>query len=85
MNCKIYSTPQSKRDRLRDLGGCFKCGFLNHKSKECRYKFNSKCSICNNYHYTYLCVSSESDKTSEKSVKQRKAARDKSEVLPLFL
>ena len=31
---------------------------MNHRSKDCRFKFSSPCRICKGQHLTYLCSSS---------------------------
>ena len=46
-NHKIYKRikfpdPRSKIKKLNELGGCTRCGFLNHKVEVCYYKFNGK-------------------------------------------
>ena len=58
--CCTYKTPQSKIDLLNKLGGCTKCGYTNHKTESCRYKFSQKCRNCNGWHQTYLCLKNSS-------------------------
>ena len=60
--CTKFPSPQTKLDRLRELGACFKCGNTSHKSPDCKYSFKSNCRHCDAKHFTFLCVKSESPK-----------------------
>lgn len=54
-SCTIYKLPQEKLRRVKELNGCIRCGFTNHKISECRFK-NVSCSQCRGNHFTCLCV-----------------------------
>ena len=56
IKCPKFKTVESKVELLKSVGGCIKCGYLNHKSDSCRYKFQTKCDRCNGWHRNYLCM-----------------------------
>ena len=55
--CTKYSGAKAKVGRLKSLGGCTRCGKLNHQWKECRMNFSHPCSHCSKWHFQSLCVS----------------------------
>lgn len=61
--CTVYSDPISKINKLRELHGCTKCGFTNHLTEDCLYKFRYLCSNCNDQHHTCLCPNTERRET----------------------
>ena len=70
--CRKYSSPGSKVAKLKSIKGCIKCGFSNHETKNCQFKFMSKCINCTGEHMTFLCLKGSHDtKTgpSNKNVK----------------
>ena len=56
--CQVYSTPKAKCDKLKAIGGCLTCSFINHKSNNCQYIFSTGCKNCGLKHMTYLCSKS---------------------------
>ena len=54
--CEIYNNAKAKFDKLKAVGGCVKCSFINHKSSNCKFKFTSNCRHCKGNHMTYLCL-----------------------------
>ena len=54
--CQIYSTAKLKVDKLKNIGGCIRCSFSNHKSFECKFQFSSPCKHCKKDHMSYLCL-----------------------------
>ena len=54
--CDKYTTPKSKVDQLRKVNGCKRCGFVNHSTSRCTYRFKESCSVCKGYHWNYLCI-----------------------------
>ena len=76
--CVKYFTTQSKMEKLKNINGCTKCAFTNHNSANCRFKFKNRCSTCQGYHWSFLCVqqcgnlNSKSDKTQIKNEKEAK-------------
>ena len=67
-NCKVYETAYKRVNKLKSVGGCIKCAFVSHETKNCKYKFPSKCLNCKFDHMTYLCL-----KSGERSGKSSKA------------
>ena len=70
--CKKYPNAEAKISKIKELSGCFKCGFINHMGKNCKYKFNKKCKYCSKDHFDFLClskmkVSKESPNANEKN------------------
>ena len=63
--CTKFRTPKSKVDQLKHLSGCTRCGFINHSTRECNYRFKDSCSTCGGYHWNYLCIA-ESKKIEDK-------------------
>ena len=53
--CPKYPTPKSKCDRLDSILACTLCGFLNHQTDDCFYKFRQTCLKCKGLHMTFLC------------------------------
>ena len=56
-DCPIYKTANQKVVKLRYLKACTRCSYRNHTTKDCRFKFGSKCRQCGGNHFTYPCVS----------------------------
>ena len=55
-NCKKITTPQSKLSKLKELGGCTRCGFLGHKVDNCNFRFNGRCINCKTFHAYFHCT-----------------------------
>ena len=55
MNCQRFKSPKAKIDKLNELRGCTKCGWINHNSANCRFSFKSKCNNCYKFHFSFLC------------------------------
>lgn len=68
-DCQKYATPEQKRRRLEIVGGCVLCGYANHRSSDCKFKFAKKCFNCNMPHMTFLCISANSNKTNSNQSK----------------
>ena len=56
MDCKAYPSNNDKFTKLRNIKGCTQCGFVNHDTKSCRFKFKSNCRYCDMPHKSYLCL-----------------------------
>ena len=67
--CKKYSTADTKIKRVNELNGCTRCGYLNHQIANCKFKFHTRCRLCNAWHMTYLCTNSGENKVNAKSSK----------------
>ena len=47
---------------------------MNHRSKDCRFKFSSPCRICKGQHLTYLCSSSSERLEPNEAVRSKLSA-----------
>ena len=56
-NCKKFETALDKVNQLKTLQGCIKCSSLNHVSKDCKFRFRSRCYRCKQWHMNFLCTS----------------------------
>ena len=77
--CTRFETPLDKAEELKRLKGCTKCGYLSHEESSCRFRFNSKCRNCRQYHFSFLCQnqqgSTSEHKNGKKEVKKKSEAR----------
>ena len=55
-DCTVYETAAKKVNKLKSIKGCIKCGYSNHGSSNCQYKWKTNCRNCNKEHMTYLCM-----------------------------
>lgn len=78
-DCSVYKTPESKLTQLEKLGACTRCGYLNHATKECKFRFSKSCSFCNKFHMSFLCKKSNQIVTGDPKLKvhERKHANEK--------
>ena len=75
--CPKFSSPESKISQIKLLNGCVRCGYTNHTSDNCKYKFNSNCFNCKSRHMSFLCDKKESYESSsikkpEKKIQSKK-------------
>ena len=56
-----------KVNKHKSIKGCIKCGFTNHETKDCRFKFQSKCRTCSRDHMSHLCLKSSSNNNGKKN------------------
>jgi len=54
--CPEFRTAKMRKDKISELNGCIRCGFLNHTVNKCKYKFSGKCKNCQKYHAYFLCT-----------------------------
>ena len=54
-DCSVYKTPEAKVKRLRGLGACVICGYANHSSADCKFRFTKGCFNCGDNHMSFLC------------------------------
>lgn len=54
-NCSKFKTADDKLRKIDAVNGCRRCGFLNHNSSKCKFSFSGKCSVCDQYHASFLC------------------------------
>lgn len=72
--CPKFRTPCEKVKRLRELEGCVRCGFINHKSDNCRLS-NLKCKLCGGAHFPCLCVKNGIDYGNSKNVPDKPVSK----------
>ena len=53
--CAKYSDIKFKVDKLNNIGGCTWCGYVNHKTKDCKFRLKKRCT-CGLWHFSFLCV-----------------------------
>ena len=97
-DCHVYSSPQTKVDKLRKMGACTRCGFSNHETSKCRFKFSKPCFNCQEEHMTWLCfkqvgnVKTKYNKSHEKNINSQivwtefslQSGSGSSSILPTF-
>ena len=76
-NCPKFVKSSDKINRIRKLHGCVKCGYINHETKNCKYKFKNKCIKCYGWHMIYLCPK---DEKSESCLNDNKSSVTNSNV-----
>ena len=54
-SCPKYPSSKDKCEKFKLLGGCTKCGKMNHKVEKCRVMLQSKCRKCREWHLSSLC------------------------------
>lgn len=53
--CSNFSSTQSKLDKIKSAGLCYKCMDRNHSSSDCKFRFR-KCFHCGkSNHFSFLC------------------------------
>lgn len=72
-HCTQFPTAKEKVDKLNALGGCTKCGNMNHTIGDCSFKLKFRCYHCKKWHFKSLCTGRETEsdskvKNSKKSV-----------------
>ena len=60
-HCTQFYSAKEKVDKLNTLGGCTKCGNLNHTIGDCSFKLKFRCCHCKKWHFKSLCT----DKATE--------------------
>jgi len=68
-NCKKFATAEAKLSHIKSLGGCVKCGLLNHSVSECKFNFAKTCDNCGSSHASFLCTNKTKAKTNDKQPK----------------
>ena len=76
--CKTYPDQTSKLNKLKLIGGCYKCGSSAHKLNLCDFMFKRKCA-CSMFHFSYLCPKGTEFQPSPRRNKD-KAKKAKSET-----
>ena len=78
-NCDKYPNPRNKIDRLNDLNACTKCGFVNHSTAQCTFKFSKTCFDCGENHMTFLCINPKNS-NNQPSTSRSPKTNDKSKI-----
>ena len=68
--CTRFETPLDKVEELKRFRGCTKCGYLSHEESSCRFRFNSKCRNCRQYHFSFLCQNQQGSTSEHKNGKE---------------
>lgn len=76
-DCDVYKTSNEKIKKLRNIGASTKCGFVNHRTSDCRFKFLYKCISCSGDHMSYLCHSYEGKNDQSKNSDKRRVKGEK--------
>ena len=53
--CTKFSNPKVRIEKINQLKGCVKCGYMNHVTQQCKFKFQRKCRHCSKWHFEFLC------------------------------
>jgi len=59
-NCPVYDSAIKRVNKLKSLKACTKCSFINHDTRQCKFKFSSMCRKCGQAHMSFLCVNNSS-------------------------
>ena len=65
--CTAYVSPSDKISKLKSLNACLKCGYDNHTTNKCLFKFHKKCINCSGDHFSYLCNNAQRSKEKSKN------------------
>ena len=68
-DCPVYMNAETKIKRLRELNACIKCGYGNHSTDKCYFKFSKPCSLCKNNHMSFLCNQNKNLKSDKQKPK----------------
>jgi len=52
--CPVYKDSIAKLEKIRNSGGCERCGNMSHVTKKCAFRFKRKCR-CGKWHFSFLC------------------------------
>jgi len=65
--CPEFKSAKQKKDKIVELNGCTRCGYLNHTVNNCKFKFAGKCKNCKKYHAYFLCTAQSTNDSSSSS------------------
>ena len=63
-SCSVYPDSKRKVERLKELNACSRCGYPNHVTRNCKFRFTQRCRTCSGWHFTYLCIGKEKPSSS---------------------
>ena len=75
-HCPKYVDVDARVAKLKSLNGCLKCGYCNHETEKCTYKFFKKCYRCNGSHMSFLCMKSKNSNTTANAVSTSESVSD---------
>ena len=64
-DCEKYNTSKLRFDRLLQISGCTRCGYINHTIVDCTFKLSKRCFDCKQWHWTFICPNKVTDNSSE--------------------
>ena len=70
-SCSKFPSPDSKLTVIGEVGGCVRCGLLNHEKSRCKFKFLNRCGHCNDLHAQFLCKSENKSNNSSQKVQEK--------------
>ena len=76
-NCPAYTTAIEKCGRLRKLGACMRCGYINHATEDCSFKFIRSCYKCQGKHMSFLCTNDERTPKPEVNISKTSKPKNK--------
>ncbi len=62
--CLKYNTIQGKKDRINELGLCWKCLKAGHNKQSCTFILKGSCNKCSKKHWSFLCDSRSGSQSS---------------------
>ena len=65
--CNKFPSNEERVEKLKSLNACLKCANFNHETKSCRFQFKKRCKHCSQWHFSFLCMSTESKSEPEKA------------------
>ncbi|XP_068243248.1 uncharacterized protein [Palaemon carinicauda] len=60
--CLNFASPKLETEKLKSLHACCKCANF-HRTKDCKFRFNTKCKHCSKWHFSFLCPSRDSQQS----------------------
>ena len=74
--CLKFLNAKDKVDKIKLLNGCIKCGYLNHKTDQCKFKFYRRCDRCDGRHFSFLCSANRRSETVSMPISDEISLRD---------
>ena len=55
-DCPEFPDAESKVKQLKLMNACTLCGYANHSTANCHFKFHKNCLTCGKEHMSFLCI-----------------------------